>query len=151
MSLIALTLCFATSVIAEPEDRDAIAKQQDNRVKIVLTEPERAVIFGEMRYFLIGTQQIIAAIANDNMKKVSEVAETLGPKMMRNIAKKTIRPKLPLGFKKFGHSLHNNFDMIAQNAKDFGDSQLILKQLGAALEKCVACHAAYQITIEGNQ
>jgi len=123
-----------------------VQTEPDNRINLVLNKQERAIILSEMRKFLLGLQQMMMALATDDMKTVSEVATTLGPMMMRDVSKTSLRKKLPKEFKMLGHSTHNDFDLIAQNAKDLGDSRLILTQLGATLKKCVACHAAYQVS-----
>ncbi|MCR4300316.1 MAG: hypothetical protein NUV51_01765, partial [Sulfuricaulis sp.] len=55
--------------------------------------------------------------------------------------------KLPLEFKTLGHSVHNDFDRIAMDAVAMNDVQLSLRQLGKTMNKCVACHATYQIAL----
>ena len=145
------TLLFSTATMAEANKPAVVTKSINSSTSITLTETERAIVRGEMGKFLAGLQQITLALANDDMQTVSEVATTLGPQMMRNVSRQLLKSKLPKGFMQFGRATHNSFNVIAQNAKDLGDRQLILKQLSSTLEKCVACHAAYQIKVESGQ
>ena len=56
-----------------------------------------------------------------------------------------LRAKLPLEFRQQGFSVHRDFDQIALDAESMKDVSYSLNQLSATLQKCVACHAAYQI------
>ena len=55
--------------------------------------------------------------------------------------------KLPLEFKTLGFSVHRDFDTIALDAENLGDPKHTLGQLADTLQKCVACHSAYQIKL----
>jgi hypothetical protein len=41
--------------------------------------------------------------------------------------------------------VHQDFDRIALDAETMGDTRHALTQLGETLNKCVACHAMYQL------
>jgi hypothetical protein len=56
-----------------------------------------------------------------------------------------LRAKLPLEFRQLGSSVHREFDQIALDADGLKDVSYSLNQLSATLQKCVACHATYQI------
>ena len=53
--------------------------------------------------------------------------------------------KLPLEFKALALGTHREFDTIAADAEANGTSTHALAQLADVLQKCVACHASYQI------
>jgi hypothetical protein len=58
--------------------------------------------------------------------------------------------KLPLGFKQLEFGVHYDFDAIARDAEYLAEPQHTLSQLATAMNKCVACHAGYQITVVNN-
>ncbi len=120
------------------------------QVNISLDEPARAFVVKEMQGFLFALQQITAALANDDMEMVAKAVKPVGKQLMRKVPK-SLKPNLPKGFRMLGSSVHNDFDLIALDAVDIGDSQHTLSQLSEILTKCIACHATYQITVVENK
>ncbi|MEJ2509256.1 MAG: hypothetical protein P8009_07240 [Gammaproteobacteria bacterium] len=121
----------------------------DGRTAIMLNASERQVVLGEMRQFLAGIQTITGALAHDpvsraDLQTVATTARSLGTAASRGVPG-SLMGKLPLGFKQLGLSVHRDFDQMARDAEDLGDPKHTLNQLSATLNKCVACHAAYQI------
>jgi cytochrome c556 len=55
--------------------------------------------------------------------------------------------KLPLDFKQLGMGTHKAFDQLAIDAKDLGDKQQTIEQLGQLMNNCVACHKLYRIDL----
>ena len=53
-------------------------KSADRRTVILINESERDLILGEMRDFLISTQQIVQASANDKMEDAAQLAKGAG-------------------------------------------------------------------------
>jgi len=53
--------------------------------------------------------------------------------------------KLPLEFKTLALGVHRGFDTIAMDAEGIGMPQHTLGQLSEVLQKCVACHATYEV------
>ena len=43
-----------------------------------------------------------------------------------------------------GFDTHSQFSQLALDAEQMGDATQTLEQLGALLQNCVACHAAYK-------
>lgn len=60
-----------------------------------------------------------------------------------------LRAKLPMEFRQPGNSVHRDFDQMALNADTLGDVSHSLTQLSTTLQKCVSCHATYQIRTPG--
>ena len=56
-----------------------------------------------------------------------------------------LRTKFPSDWRDLGHSLHQDFDLMALDAETIEDRQHTLKQLSEAMGKCVACHAIYRL------
>jgi hypothetical protein len=122
----------------------AQAEVVDNRQILMLSEPQRGHVLTEMRALLAGTQNILGALATDDMAAVTRYAKPLGMGMADN-AEKHLKGVLPQEFMQLGMSVHKDFDLLAADAESIKDPKHTLKQLSEAMSKCNACHASYQI------
>jgi len=127
LSVIGLLLLVILAMAYKFLIAGSTAVGDDRRIALRLEPAERALVLTEMRGFLGATQQIAAAAARNDAAAIAAAA------------------KLPLEFKQLGHSVHQDFDRIALDAEALGDTRHALAQLGETLNKCVACHAMYQI------
>ena len=116
----------------------------DSRAVLELTPGERAMILEEMRMFLGGVQTMTGALGKQDMTAAAESARGMGQKMVHEVPS-ALRAKLPLEFRQLGFSVHRDFDQIALDAESMKDVSYSLNQLSATLQKCVSCHATYQI------
>lgn len=128
----------------EPHPQHLHAAVPDDRVVLELSDDERAMLLEEMRRFLGSVQQLTGALGRQDMPAVAEAARSVGQKMVHEVPP-ALRSKLPQGFRQIGFSVHRDFDQIALDADNLKDVSHSLGQLSATLEKCVACHATYQI------
>ncbi|MDP1645572.1 MAG: hypothetical protein Q8K35_01415 [Thiobacillus sp.] len=126
------------------QDAHAHAPGHDGRAVLELTPGERAMILEEMRMFLAGVQKMTGAFGKQDMPAVAEAARGMGQKMVHEVPPE-LRAKLPMEFRQQGFSVHRDFDQIALDADSMKDVSYSLNQLSATLQKCVACHATYQI------
>ncbi len=117
---------------------------EDGRKAIVLAPSERGLILAEMRAFLTGLQGMTAALTQEDMKTVAATARSLGRAATHEVPP-ALMAKLPLEFKQLGFSVHGDFDQIALDAESLGDPKHTLAQMGAVMQKCVGCHATYQL------
>lgn len=131
-------LCACTSI--------AVAGEVDTRTIVPLSAPHRAMVLAEMRQFLSGLEQLMAALSKDDMETVARVAHSLGSPMTHHVPA-DLKQALPEAFRKLGFSVHADFDQIALDAESLGDGKHTLSQLGEALSRCVSCHNAYQIHV----
>lgn len=116
----------------------------DQRIAIVLSTTDRALILTEMRQFLSAVRTIDTALATHDLALVAKTAHGVGRSAARGVPLE-LMAKLPLGFKRLGFATHDGFDQIAMDARDLGDGQHTLRQMGELMNNCVACHAAYQL------
>ena len=135
-----LWLCLIPNLLATV----AMADEADNRQVLELSLPQRNYILGEMRSLLAGTQDILAALAKDDMAAAAEHAKALGFGM-KHKAENPLHEILPKAFMQLGMSMHQDFDLIAEDAGHLKNAQHTLQQLSATMAKCNACHATYQI------
>ncbi len=122
------------------------APADDRRIALRLDSSERALVLAEMRGFLTATQQIAAAVVRNDTAAIASAARPMGMAAAGNVPA-TLAAKLPLEFKQLGHAVHGDFDRIALDAEALGDARHSLAQLSETLNKCVACHAVYQIAM----
>ena len=116
----------------------------DRRVAVVLEPAERALMLGEMRAFVGGLQQITDALSHEDMKRVAQAARAMGTPRSHDVPL-TLMAKLPLDFKKLAFEVHGGFDTLATDAETIGKPAHTLAQLSGILQKCVACHARYEV------
>ena len=136
-SLLILLVLFSSALCAAKPT-------PDQRAPLRLKAQEKAQIHAEMRMFLSVTQKIVAGVAANDMKAVAAAAHEAGMASAGDMPD-SVRVKLPLPFKQLGHATHMAFDDLARDAESLGDANQALKQLGQALDLCVACHAIYRI------
>lgn len=122
----------------------SLANDIDERKVLSLNEMQRHHILTEMRALLLGTQQILQALSEDDMMAVARHARMLGTDMAHT-AENHLRSVLPENFMQLGMSVHKSFDQIAADAEALKDPKHTLSQLSFTMQHCVACHAAYQI------
>lgn len=147
MQLLAALLCLnTTAVLAQDvQGHDAAhAPLHDGRAVLQLDPAERAMILEEMRLFLDGLQKMTQALGKQDMQATADAARGMGMKMVHEVPPE-LRAKLPLEFRQLGFSVHREFDQIAMDADSLKDVSYSLNQLSATLQKCVSCHATYQI------
>ena len=122
--------------------------EKDQREIVVLDEESRAFVIHEMQQFVSGLQQAMTALSQDDMQGVSAALRPLGMQGMSN-APPELMSTVPMGFRQIGMPIHMAFDNLAVAADKGATSKEILSGLGEAMNRCVACHAAYRI--EGEQ
>lgn len=143
-SIILLLLVIITGGVYKFIFQGSTAESSDGRISILLDPKERDLVLAEMRAFLISVQEINSAIAEDNLKLVSESARKVGKAAQGEVPGSLIG-KLPLEFKKLGFDTHQKFDQLALDTDDLGDSNHALSQLSILMQNCVACHETYRI------
>lgn len=116
----------------------------DARHAIELTAEERNFVLTEMRAFLESVEGIVNGVAGGDMKAVAEAARRSGMMAMHN-APRSMMGKMPPEFRMLGMDTHTKFGALADEAAAMGDKQAVLKQLGALLANCGACHQGYRL------
>lgn len=124
----------------------AMANQVDDRQIVKLSEVQRNHLLVNMRGLLTTTQNILAALAKEDMNTVSEKAKAVGFNM-KSKRPNPLHDVLPKEFRQLGMSMHKEFDLIATEAMSLNDAKYTLQQLSATMSKCTACHSAYQIRV----
>jgi hypothetical protein len=119
------------------------APAADTRMAVTVARDEAAFVLGEMRGLLVAVDAVLGGALAGDMKAVAAAARRVG---MRDHAAPpaSLPPKLPAAFRQMGAETHKAFEQIALDAESLGDREVVLKQLGANLKRCVGCHSAYR-------
>lgn len=143
--LITLLILFGShAALAAGPAAHAVTPGHDARVVLSLTPEERVIILDEMHQFLDAVQKMTGALARQDMPAAVKASREVGQHMGHAVPP-ALRAKLPMEFRQLGNSVHRDFDQMALDADTLGDVSHSLSQLSATLQKCVSCHATYQI------
>lgn len=146
-----LTLLFLfgshAALAGEPAGH-AHAPGHDARVVLALTPEERAIVLEEMRQFPNAMQKMTDGLARQDMPAVARASRAVG-QYLGHAVPPAVRAKLPMEFRQLGNAVHRDFDQMALDADTLGEVSHSLSQLSATLQKCIGCHATYQIRTPG--
>jgi hypothetical protein len=123
--------------------------QGDGRQLVQFPEPMRLHTITSMRDHLLALQEIDMALSRNDFNKAASVAEgRLGMSSLELHGAAQIAPFMPQGMQDIGTQMHRSasrFAVEAQDASVSNDVRPALAGLGAVMQQCVACHAAYRL------
>jgi hypothetical protein len=125
------------------------ASQSDPRQLVTFPEPMRVHTIANMRDHLLALQEIDVALSRNDFDQAAKVAEgRLGMSSLELHGASHIAPYMPQGMQDIGTQMHraaSRFAVEAQSASVSNDVRPALAALGAVMQQCVACHAAYRL------
>ncbi len=116
----------------------------DQRAVVPLTPDERAHVLGEMRDFLVALQGMADGLAREDFGAVAAAARKVGAGSGSGRMPPGIARKLPPEFRQLARATHDGFDAVAADAVARRDARHTLAQTSALMQRCNACHAAFQ-------
>jgi hypothetical protein len=142
--------CFVPAAAAQTHQHEvAPTSQGDPRQLVTLPEPMRVHTIANMRDHLLSLQEIDIALSRSDFDKAASIAEKrLGMSSLELHGAAHIAPYMPQGMQDIGTQMHraaSQFAVAAQNASVGNDLRPALAALGAVMQQCVACHAAYRL------
>ena len=146
--MLAALLAIAVAVFAYKFTVGEVKPSSDGRLAVQLTKDERNALLLEMRTWLQNTQAILAAANAGDMASVVRTAKASGMAAEAETPAALFR-KIPVEMKRLGFATRGLFDGIAAEAEKSGDPKRVLAQLAAAMNNCIACHAAFSFVEEG--
>jgi hypothetical protein len=121
----------------------------DTRQLVKFPEPMRLHTIASMRDHLFALQEINTALSKNDFDKAASVAEQrLGMSSLERHGAGHIAPYMPEAMQEIGTQMHraaSRFALEAQSASVSNDVRPALAALGAVMQQCVACHAAYRL------
>jgi hypothetical protein len=152
-ALTVIAACSHASLAAAQQHRYGAAmpadRQSDSRQLVDFPEPMRVHTIANMRDHLLALQEIDIALSRNEFDKAASVAERrLGMSSLELHGAAHIAPYMPQGMQDIGTQMHraaSRFAVEAQNASVSNDVRPALAALGAVMQQCVACHAAYRL------
>lgn len=116
----------------------------DQRRQVILSQPEKDLVLGEMRVLLSALNGVMGGLADNDPKKAAQAARSAGMGMAVDISP-TLLAKLPIDFKMLGMDTHRQFDELATELDHGVDLPRALKKMNQLTANCVACHEANRI------
>jgi hypothetical protein len=128
---------------------ESTAAPTDARQLVKFPEPMRVHTITSMRDHLLALQQINVALSQNAFDKAASIAEQrLGMSSLERHGAAHVAPYMPQGMQDIGTQMHraaSRFAVEAQSAGVSNDFRPALAAIGAVMQQCVACHAAYRL------
>lgn len=124
--------------------RNLAVADTDGRAAIMLHPAERQMVLSEMRGLLVALQGITEGASQGNEMRIIKAARAGGMAAMAQVDP-ALMARLPLEFKALNMNVHHEMDQIAKAAEDGRPTAQLLQMTSDVMEKCVACHAAWQL------
>ncbi|HEY9079862.1 hypothetical protein [Magnetovibrio sp.] len=142
MKTIGLSLTFAAALLVASVSGASSARAEDDRQEIVVSAEQRDFMMAEMRQFLVVVQDIVLAMAENDMAAVAEAGHSMRMGQGGGAAM-GMGQVLPLEFRQMARGTHMAFEELAQ-AAEFGPEG-VLENLGTLMSNCTGCHATYKV------
>jgi mono/diheme cytochrome c family protein len=146
--LLATFPMLALAASAQTHDH-AGTEAPDSRQHVEFPAPMREHTLASMRDHLMALQEINLALARNDFEKAGSVAEQrLGMSSMEAHGADHLAAFMPKPMQDIGTRMHraaSRFAVEAQDASASNDLKPALAALGAVMQHCVACHAAYRL------
>lgn len=142
-ALAAVTLVALTFSAPAPAQQPPQATG-DPREAVALSPLEAEKLLAGMRTYLETIQGIVAALAENKIDRVPDIAVLSGNKLLQGVGPLT-SIKLPLGFASMSFDTHDKFDKLADKARRGSSRAELLTDLRDIMGNCISCHAAYRL------
>lgn len=117
----------------------------DTRQLVELPEMMQQHMLSNMRDHLVSLNEILAFMANGQLDKAADVAESrLGMSSLDAHGASHMAPFMPAGMREAGTSMHRAASRFALKAQE-GEALPAYGALSEVTASCVACHSGYRI------
>ncbi len=118
---------------------------EDARQLVELPDMMQQHMLHNMRDHLASVNQILSYMADDELDKAADVAETrLGMSSLEAHGASHMARFMPEGMRQAGTRMHKAASRFARKAQE-GDALPAYKALAEITAACVSCHAGYRI------
>jgi hypothetical protein len=118
---------------------------EDARQLVELPEMMRQHMMSNMRDHLVAINEILINMANDELDKAAEIAESrLGMSSLEAHGASHMAKFMPKGMRHAGTSMHKAASRFAIKAQE-GEALPAYRSLSEVTSACVACHSGYRI------
>ena len=130
-----LLICSANLATADENSRELVQ----------LPEMMQQHMMSNMRDHLVTINEILITMANGELEKAAEVAESrLGMSSLELHGANHMAKFMPEGMRQAGTSMHRAASRFSLKAQE-GEALPAYKALAEVASACVACHSAYRI------
>jgi len=145
---IGCSMAFADAQTHQHEMAAPSVAQPDDRQLVRFLDPMLQHTMANMRDHLLALQEIDIALSKNDFDKAATLAEQrLEMSSLELHGAAHMAPYMPQGMQDIGTRMHraaSRFAVEAQSASVSNDLRPALAALGAVMQQCVACHAAYR-------
>lgn len=118
---------------------------EDSRQFVKLPDMMKHHMAANMRDHLVAINEIQINLANDQLDKAAEIAETrLGMTSLKSHGASHMAKFMPEGMQQAGTNMHRAASRFALKAEE-GEVLPAYKALSEITSACVACHSGYRI------
>lgn len=123
----------------------AVQAGPDQRQWVELPKMMQQHMLSNMREHLVAINEILINMANDELDKAAEIAESrLGMSSLKTHGASHMAKFMPEGMRKAGTSMHQAASRFAIKAQE-GEALPAYRALTEVTSACVTCHAGYRI------
>lgn len=146
MARLQALVCALTVIVVTSSARAQHPPQArgDPREAVALSAAETEELLRGMRTYLETVQGLVAALAENRIDRVAEIASKSGVRLLNN-ANPVTGLKVPIGFTSMSFDTHDKFDRLADKARHGTSRSEVLLDLRDIMSNCVGCHAAYRL------
>ncbi len=122
----------------------SVFASEDERNLIVLRPHEQNMMLQDMRNYLDGLQSINESLALEDYQATEKAARDLGKiaiYKVKPIMSKNLVPK----FRRMAESVHDDFEILANMARDKKPVLKIIGHVGEMMQTCVSCHETFRV------
>ena len=116
----------------------------DDRSLVILRPQETNMMLQDMRNYLEGLQTINQSIAIEDYQSVESAARVLGKIAIyevKPVMSKNLVPK----FRRMAVSVHDDFETLANMARNKKPPLEIIGHIGEMMQTCVTCHETFRV------
>lgn len=130
---------------ASSRERDSLLQQgQSARQVIALAADQRETMLKDMRGLLTAMQSIMDAASKMDVPRMRSLAQAAGTASLTG-QDPAIQAQLPDAFRKEAAETRAEFDALSQAIRGFTARDTVLAYMARISERCVGCHAKYQL------
>ena len=125
----------------------APAWAEDPREPVYVSAEQRDFVLSEMRDFLVAVQDIVWALAENDMAAVRETANAMGLGQGQGKGRRMgLNRVLPTEFRQMARGTHMAFSELAQTAERGPEE--VLGDLGDLMSNCNGCHGVFKLVVK---
>jgi hypothetical protein len=110
------------------------------RDPVALNKVERDYVIGQMNLHFTAIQDVLAALAKDDVKRAQDAAASRGSAVVDPTRPATLAAKLPPAWGRMSVATRTGFDDLAKGIASHEKTSESLVRVSKIMEECTGCH-----------